>query len=121
MLYNDYSTYKLFYYTNRDIKAENIFLSSPDTVRLGDFGFSTQVLGQSDQPTMDRMMLTTFCGSPPYAAPELFHDDAYFGAGVDVWALGVLLFFMVTATMPFQVRSIILICVSFYRCLNKGL
>lgn len=72
--------------------------SSDGHVKVCDFGFSTTA--------SYRDRLDTFCGSPPYAAPELFQDESYVGFPVDVWASGVILYFMVTGNMPFHADTV---------------
>lgn len=66
-------------------------------VKIVDFGFGNEFIRGSK--------LNTFCGSPPYAAPELFTGRKYEGPEVDIWALGVLLYCLVTGGFPFDAQQ----------------
>lgn len=50
----------------------------------------------------DQRLLSTFCGSPLYASPEIVRGTPYHGPEVDCWSLGVLLYTLVYGAMPFD-------------------
>lgn len=54
--------------SHRDLKCENIFLTSKDRLKIGDFGFARWC---RDKETNRRILSQTFCGSAAYAAPEI--------------------------------------------------
>lgn len=60
-------------------QAENLLLDTSNNIKIADFGFSNFYSKLKDA------QLTTFCGSPPYAAPEVFEGRAYYGPEIDIW------------------------------------
>ncbi|XP_069959168.1 serine/threonine-protein kinase SIK3 homolog isoform X2 [Cherax quadricarinatus] len=83
---------------HRDLKAENLLLDKDLNIKLADFGFSNFYTPGE--------LLSTWCGSPPYAAPELFEGKEYDGPKADVWSLGVILYVLVCGYLPFDAKTL---------------
>ncbi|KAF1449566.1 Serine/threonine-protein kinase SIK2, partial [Spheniscus mendiculus] len=79
---------------HRDLKTENLLLDANMNIKLADFGFGN--FYKSGEP------LSTWCGSPPYAAPEVFEGKEYEGPHLDIWSLGVVLYVLVCGSLPFD-------------------
>ncbi|KAL1779378.1 sperm motility kinase 2B-like, partial [Sigmodon hispidus] len=79
---------------HRDLKPDNIMVDATGKVKIIDFG-----LGALVRPGRK---LYRFCGALRFSAPEFFLRQPYDGTKVDTWNLGVLLYYMVTGTLPFE-------------------
>lgn len=79
-----------------DIKMENVLLSN-GSVKLADFGFakSSAVVAESDE----------FCGTLPYAAPEVVMGMEHDAMKADVWSMGVMLYVMLFGAFPFAAED----------------
>ena len=92
---------------HRDLKSGNIFLMKNGFVKLGDFG-----IAKGFQKTMDKAK--TMVGTPYYLSPEILENKPY-DSKSDIWALGVLLYEMMTFKMPFNANSLPMLSVKIMR------
>ncbi|KAI8324593.1 Pkinase-domain-containing protein [Martensiomyces pterosporus] len=82
---------------HRDLKLENLLLDRNRNIKITDFGFANQFRAPGDD------LMSTSCGSPCYAAPELVVSDGpYVGTAVDIWSCGVILYAMLAGYLPFD-------------------
>ena len=79
---------------HRDLKPENLLLTENNILKIIDFGLSHE---------FDKInFLSTKCGSPSYAAPEIIKGDKYDGFKTDIWCCGIILYAMVCGYLPFD-------------------
>ncbi|CAJ1965693.1 unnamed protein product [Cylindrotheca closterium] len=78
-------------YLFRDLKPENVMIDGDGYPVVVDFGFAKRIEGG---------LTFTFCGTPNYVAPEIVQNQGH-DAGVDHWALGVLIYEMLSGEHPF--------------------
>ena len=80
---------------HRDIKCENLLITTEGTLKVADFGFARNF-------TIDDLS-QTFCGSTAYTAPEVLTASGGYNAFLsDTWSCGIILFILLTGSMPFN-------------------
>ncbi len=83
---------------HRDLKPENLLLDRYRNVKIADFGMASLQAPST--------MLETSCGSPHYASPEIIKGIRYDGRTADVWSCGVVLFALVSGSLPFDDENV---------------
>jgi serine/threonine protein kinase len=83
---------------HRDLKLENVFLTSSGHIKLGDFGMSQNLDGPTE-------IMEDLVGTPYYFSPEIINGLPC-GTKSDVWSLGVLLYKLMAHRYPFKGRGL---------------
>ena len=83
---------------HRDIKLDNILIDLDNNIKICDFGVSKII--KNNESMIEQ------CGTPAYIAPEILLNRGYEGFGVDIWSSGVVLYAMLSGTVPFKGNNI---------------
>jgi len=83
---------------HRDIKTQNIFITASEVLKIGDFGISREVNSQTAK-------IMTSCGTPYFMPPEVIQGKPYDNKA-DIWALGIILYELITFKKPFDDETI---------------
>ena len=81
---------------HRDLKPENLLLTNEHLLKIIDFGLSNYF--HENQ----KNLLSTPCGSPCYASPEMVAGKKYNGFKIDIWSTGIILYAMLCGYLPFE-------------------
>lgn len=87
---------------HRDLKPENLLLDYKNEIKISDFGLSSLYTRGG--------LLSTPCGTPSYAPPEMLKGDEYNGLLSDVWSCGIILYAMLCGFLPFAESKEDIIC-----------
>ena len=79
---------------HRDLKPENLLINNKKILKIIDFGLSNFI--KKDE------FLSTPCGSPCYASPEMIGGKKYDGNLIDIWSSGIILYAMLCGYLPFE-------------------
>ena len=82
---------------HRDIKPDNVLLSKKGAVKIADFGIATALPDTDEELTKTGMVM----GTPAYMSPEQIQDAKHVEARTDIYSLGVLLYQMLTGSLPY--------------------
>ncbi|XP_070564800.1 uncharacterized protein [Ptychodera flava] len=93
---------------HRDLKAQNVFLTKKEVIKLGDFGIARTL-----DYTIDKA--STCVGTPCYLSPELCQDIPYNNKS-DIWALGCLLYEMCGLEPAFDANNLISLFYKIVKC-----
>lgn len=105
---------------HRDIKLENLLIDANRCLKLCDFGFTkmltttttttttttesttTSTVAKVSSKLSEEELSKTYCGSKAYASPEILLGQPYDPRKSDIWAIGCILFILITRKMPFD-------------------
>lgn len=97
---------------HRDIKPANLMLTAQGDLMISDFGVAEFLNEYNDDDNVSRTS-----GSPAFQAPEIATGaPGYSGRKVDVWALGVTVYFLLTGAIPFEADNLLVL----FELIGKG-